>query len=746
MNYLNPTEFELVIGRVHPIPKQAQQLKGKGLTLERASRFKLTAPTAEFGPVKTAGERVRKLLGDHCGADCFGGAGAIPVKLSLGKAPFEMTCEDEGYSLTVTAKGIEIVGFGENGLLYGVITLEQLCKWDVHGCALPAVKIVDWPDHGLRGLKEESRWGSDMMKREEWMALLEDMVSKKMNFLTPAIYGCWGLQYDGQVSEYIYLPLKNHPEIKTFKYIKYWSPTEGRWVQSKKLPPIYEENLLDDIFRRARDLGIQVAPGWNSYGHNTLLPTMVPEVSAKNENGEPELIGFCTSNPATYELLFSIYDQIIDDYMIPYGMTAINLCLDEVHASGSRNPKFPEEKHNPWCACPACKGKNRGDTYIDHAIKLIDHLKKRGIKSVIIACDMLRTRTQRGLDGMENMPERLMAAVKAAGLQDTLLLDWWSYHDYAGNTTLNSMSPELGLRGVYVPWNGYHHWILTLNPIENVRRAASIINKDNGEGMYAYSMWDRSADRTHDAIADYTWNFDAAGAATDVTRRYALRHFGPRAHEAFRAFRMMDWCTEERQTVKFSVPDGDHISNWDLLSYKLSPYFFVGIKKDRPYPRAFVDDALTFLLTMRNDVERTLYSVSAMAKDAKEIFLSLAADSRCDHMTALRQAYECENYQVLVEDWLAILEIHDLSQSDACPQEEIARIALARQQARLDLMARCEQVKERCVMESMAMRQHSIFLQLFTDIADYVRRPDHPKLDLLNDAHAVLSDTAKWLR
>jgi len=69
------------------------------------------------------------------------------------------------------------------------------------------------------------------------------------------------------------------------------------------------------------------------------------------------------------------------------------------------------------------------------------------------------------------------------------------------------MLPELGLRGYVAPWNGYHHWCVALQPLANVKLAAEVNRRDGGEGMMAYSLWDRCADRTHSAIAEYTWNF-----------------------------------------------------------------------------------------------------------------------------------------------------------------------------------------------------------------------------------------------
>lgn len=120
---------------------------------------------------------MRALLADHCCKDCLAGGGnAIRATLALDKAPFEAKCADEGYCLAVTDKEITITGYGEAGLLYGVISLEQLCAVDARNTWLPAVKVIDWPDCPYRGFAEECRVGSDMMRRDEWMTMLDDLL------------------------------------------------------------------------------------------------------------------------------------------------------------------------------------------------------------------------------------------------------------------------------------------------------------------------------------------------------------------------------------------------------------------------------------------------------------------------------------------------------------------------------------------------------------------------------------------
>ena len=728
MLYFNISDFRLAVNRIVPLPKETEELKGNPFLID--GKAAVTAPNAEFGPVMTASKRVHAL---------FPESGSKTVTLSMEKAPFEARCAEEGYCITVTENAIDIVGYGERGLLYGVITLQQLCKG---ADAIPAMRITDWPDNPTRGFKEESRFGSDQMEREDWLAMIEDMAYRKLNTVVISLYGCWGVQYDGVCSEYLFLPLKRHPELATPKKVKYFSPTENKWIESEDLPPIYRDNFLEDIFSLARDLGIQIVPLWNAFGHNTFLPRNIPEVAAVDENGVSQKNSFCTSNPATYELLFSIFDQIIDDYMIPYGMTSFNIGLDEVNGGIGKDPEDIFRRCEAWCQCPACRSQDKGDLFINHAIKLVSHLKAKGMKSVYIACDMLDPKRAGGKQ-LGDVTDKLLSAVHAADVADTLVISWWAYHNIPEKMQVRNLYPERGLRNIVAPWNGYQMWCVALQPLGNIQLIGATNHRDGGEGMVSYSIWDRSQDRIHDALAEYSWNYAAAGEPNDVTRRYALRHFPTASHEAYRAYRLMDYAVEQRPSQKWSFPDAEHISMLDLLFYRLNHYIFAYPKADAPYPRVFLDETLEWALPIRQDIERALYNGSAVAREARSIFLSLATRTGNDRHMALRQAYECQNYLTLMEDWLAIFEMHDLLA--AGDNLTVAAIARARMWQRIDLMRRCEDTKEKFVVKAMTMRQHSIFLQLFEDIAAWCEKNPTEKLELTNMRH-VLSDRSWWLR
>ena len=148
---------EQVRASIVPVPQKVTAIQAGTLKLVPTSKFRVTAPTAEKGPIKTAGENMSAFLKAKCGEDCFADDG-IAITLELGEAPAEVVKNaKEGYCLKVSAEGVTVTGFGASGLFYGVGTFLQLCKWTQTGAVIPAVEILDWPDNHFRAYKEECR-------------------------------------------------------------------------------------------------------------------------------------------------------------------------------------------------------------------------------------------------------------------------------------------------------------------------------------------------------------------------------------------------------------------------------------------------------------------------------------------------------------------------------------------------------------------------------------------------------------
>ena len=716
--------------QIQPVPQKVTGLPGDALKLSPSSKVCFTAPNAEKGPVKTAAEDMKTYLMSKLGEDCFAADG-IAVTLKLSEKPEEVKSENEGYRITVNADGITIEGFGPSGLFYGVVSFQQMTHWNSDGAQIPAVEVLDWPDSSFRGYKEECRYGSNMMEKEDWLAMIDDLAAKKFNRLNIALYGCWVVQYDGKVAEYLYLPLKNHPEINTPQTVKYYSPSENKWYHYETLPPIYRDNFLGELFRYAKDRAIDIVPGINSFGHNTLFPRMLPETAPKDENGNPVGTGFCTSSEETYKFLFSIYDQIIDDYLIPNDIYTFNILLDEVRPEFGVDPERPGAKLSPWCQCDKCKDQDHGDIFINHAVKLISYLKSRGIKTIQMANDMVARKSA----SLGYLGDRFLDALRKAHVDDVFLSGWWRYIDNEELffSCFHHKDPnDLPMRTVFAPHNGYFIWNSLLHPMRNIKIHADLNHKTKlGEGFTMYAMWDRSYDRIHDCLADYAWNYHGAGELASVTERYVARHFAPMQEEAIHAFRLMEWITEERKANKDPEnPLGTILNNYELIRAELPYYFYCYFKADQPFPRHYPGFQLKQMLNWRWDYERALFSIASMAKEAVAIFRKAAVTPGCDQAMADRLSYECENYQCLAEDWLALLRIYDLTQNG--DQKKIAPIARARQNARLALMSHCEQVKEAWSLRSGTMRNLCVMMQNFADIAAYIEATDDPKLDLFD--------------
>lgn len=707
-----------------PVPQQVSALEGAPLAIKPGMQWNLQAHEAEKGPAKTAREDLIAFLKETCGEDCFADNG-IPVTLALEEAPAEVAANPkEAYCLKISADGITLTGFGPSGLYYGVNTLLQLAKWE----QIPAVQILDWPDNCFRAFKEECRYGSNVMEKEDWFALIDDLASKRYNRISIGIYGCWVVQFDGKVAEYLYLPLKDYPQLKTPQNVRYYSPTEGRWISYETLPPIFRDNFFGELVRYAKDRGIDMMPGINSLGHNTLFPANLPEVAPKDENGRSVPSGFCTSSEDTYKLLFSVYDQLIDDYLLPNDIHCFNIMLDEVHDEAGVNAERKYEVLSPWCKCEKCRAKSKKDIFIDHIVKVVSHMKEKGMDTIYIAHDMLIKKSS----NMGYIGDDLLAALEKAGLRDVVLLGWWCYVSNIEHMDFTDCHDELGLRSTCNPWNGYYIWSVLTNPMGNVKIMADMNRKTaKGEGINMYSLWDKSCDRIHDCTADYNWNYAGAGQLEDVTKRYVARHFPGLYDKCLYAFRQIDWICEERLWRKDpDNPKWNIMSRQGLLLKTLTYYSYCYFDPNKPYPRHFPGEALEKILLRRHNYERELFSIAAQAKEAIEIFQEAAQTENCDKQMAKRMEYECWNYLCLARDWLDILRMYDLTQSGEI--KAIAPIARACYERRLSVMKMCEQVKEKWAREGAAMRDLSVLLQAFADIADYIERTEDPHLDLMD--------------
>ena len=708
----------MISTNIFPLPKQVIEQED----ILKIESFRIHIQTdAQTAPA--ASEMIRKRL-EVLGIALCDSAKTV-ITLATAPAPAEVTYPEQGYELSVNARGVTLTGFGETGLYYAAVSFVQL----IQSTTLPCCRVLDWPDMPFRLHKIECRFGTDLMEKQDWMDLIDELAMQKISHIQINLYGCWVVQYDGKVSEYLYVPIENHPELKTPVRKKYFDPATGQWIEEETLPPMYKDDFFGELVSYGKARGVMVYAGFNSYGHNTLIPRTNPNVSAKEESGEPTLFGYCTANPETYELLFGIYDQIIDRYMKPYGSDCFCIMLDEVWAEIALNENDIFKKRSPWCKCPKCKDKVEGELFVAHAVRCIKHLKEKGMKRIIIDCDML---IDHGPNGVGVLTDLLVDSLKREGLSNDVLVCWWTYADLWEKLMFHSTKPELGLARFTSPWNGYYAWCCQTNPMRGIYMMAKMAHEEGCDGMASYTGWDRCHDRNNKAIAEFTWSWSQAGSVQDVTDRYVRSIFPTHYEDARRAFQIFDFITEER----IDQPNGNSscLANYFMLRDRLSYYFYSYAEEGKPYPRNFPGEAMQKVCARREDHVRAMLQISSMAKEAKAIWETISEDHACDREMAAYYAYEADNYLVLVDDYLAMLRMMELA--DDKQYNTVMEMAQTRRDARLALMARLQSVKAD-YLHPFQLRNHSIFMQFFEDLRAYLANTpaDEVTLDFFDMRH-----------
>src|ERR671923_2710229 len=138
-----------------------------------------------------------------------------------------------------------------------------------------------------RGLYVESKWGPDLMALDDWRHLIDEMAALRMNSLGVGVYGCWVVQYDGKRTEFLMVPFPDHPRLQTPKTIRWYSPAAQAEQELTYLPRMFEQDFLGQVVAYGREKGVAVRPHFNGPGHSTLIPSVYPEVSATDEQGQP---------------------------------------------------------------------------------------------------------------------------------------------------------------------------------------------------------------------------------------------------------------------------------------------------------------------------------------------------------------------------------------------------------------------------------------------------------------------------
>ena len=246
--------------------------------------------------------------------------------------------EREGYVLTVSAKGVSIVGGSAAGVFYGIQTLRKsipaACCCKPSDISLPATIITDAPRFGYRGMMLDcSRhfWSVDFVKK-----FIDLIALHNMNTFH------WHLTDDQGWR----IEIKKYPKLTTIGSQRSGTILGTNSDLDDGIPHggFYTQQEARDIVKYAQERHITVIPEIDMPGHMLAALACYPELGC---TGGPYQVGhywgvytdvLCVGNPKVYEFVEGVLTEIMDIFP-----------SEVIHIGGDETPTVK------WEACPKCQ-------------------------------------------------------------------------------------------------------------------------------------------------------------------------------------------------------------------------------------------------------------------------------------------------------------------------------------------------------------------------------------------------------
>lgn len=697
-----------------PYPKEVRETKEKIKVGRFNDKVKILSDT-ESGEVFCHGtDTLRKKLLSLGAIECAEVTEEIfcfDIRIDENYKAFHKTSSSEAYAFDINSDGVSLCARSEAGVYYGILTLCELFFIENGEVFMPAVSVVDWPDFADRAQFAEGRYGSDFMTRQQWFDMIDYFSKMKFNCVCIGLYGCWPVQYDNSLQEYLYIPFKKYPQLKTPRSIKYYSVKNHEYVlKHDVLPEMFREDFFGELIRYGKKRNVRVEPMFNSLGHNTVIPREFPRLSAKDENGNDTGFGFCTESDETVAFMCDLYDEIIDRYLKPNNIDSIALGLDEVLNSMGIDKNDMKKEYSYLCKCEKCRRFEEKELMLRYIIKLCKHLKKRNMKNIYIYQDML-------LYDYDVINEEMKKRFIDEGIYDVTVIDWWSY-DVGDAFFLGRKKDVTNIfRSTIKPMTGYFHWTFPTETNQNIKECVELAKELNFEGVRAYTGFDYCYDKNFLYQADVSWNTDML-SRDDFEERYASRLSKNNLSAAYTALRYMkDIMSDDKK---------------DNLMHSLFDYYAHSyLRKERPYPRSYPSEVYSEMLSDEKKYINYLENVYCKAKTAYDIFKNRCTQSGLCAVWQLT----AKQYYVSADEFLTIFRLSKYLSCESCDSasllSELDRLIKARE----DLMYDAETVR----ISGNAyhyLRGMTIIRQYLTDLRDYAEKAfsegRKPVLDLEN--------------
>ena len=266
----------------------------------------------------------------------------------------------EGYILHVKNEIIVVAGWDNHGAFYGLQSLRQLLMKG-NGKIVQGIEVTDWPSLPFRAIRL-------YIPGPDNIAFFKRFLRDFM-----ALY-----KYNKVIVEVNCMRLDRHPEVNAgwiefSKQLKYSrsNSTQGLHGEEKNSSHydagdgyILEKSEVKDIVDFASQNFIETIPEIPSLTHGYYLLTRHPELAEYPGDIWPDT--YCPSNPASYKLMFDVYDEYIEVI----------------------KPKMVHIGHDEWWGapmgiCPRCNGKDHSQLFANDISKIHNYFSEKGIKTAM---------------------------------------------------------------------------------------------------------------------------------------------------------------------------------------------------------------------------------------------------------------------------------------------------------------------------------------------------------------------------
>lgn len=310
--------------------------------------------------------------GDICNAVseiAFGGiTDEITAKVKESFADADLTVDD-AYIVEVGSNRIFVYSNSNNGFLYAACAIHSHYENGIKEgllCSIPACE--------QRGVKV-------YVPAKENIDYFKEFVDLCMYYGYNTLY-----MEVGGAMEY-----KKHPEINEgwVEYAEFcgeysgkahkiqcsmpWEKNSIHWENGGK--SYLSQDQIKELIEYCNKRGITVIPEVPSLSHCDYLLTRHPELAENKDDPMPDT--YCPSNPASYDLLFDVLDEVLEVFNPP----VVHIAHDEWYQIG---------------VCDKCKDKDPAQIYADDVWKIYEYLKERNVETMVWNDKLVSTKCEDG--------------------------------------------------------------------------------------------------------------------------------------------------------------------------------------------------------------------------------------------------------------------------------------------------------------------------------------------------------------